>query len=234
MKTTAYRNILMSSVLACSMLLGGCSGQKADTAKAADLFFASFNHLCEADTLKGHGTLTAMSSTLPLEFALISSPAQAELLWGESGNPAAAFYLRDGSTYLNYMGTKSSSKAVNLGINPDEPLHLPNPFLEIPREDREKLFDSVKVDGNAYSFVINPSEMAKFLDSYGAVKVQNASLDTVIENEMISSLSLKIEGTYSVDTASTPLNLAADLTIDEAGDPIEIVWPDDLSSWPQQ
>ncbi len=79
-----------------------------------------------------------------------------------------------------------------------------------------------------------PSEVAKFLDSYGAVEVDKTVLEVEIENKTIRELSIDLKGTYDIDVASTPLSFQADIEIDQVGGTVPIDFPSDLASWPVQ
>lgn len=234
----AFRTAALCTLFAFSSLAAGCSNSNADQKKeAVNLFFESWNRLCEADSLKAHGDMNLLRVDLDFNAAYQSQPA--ELAFLGKGSVAgqsvdADFYIRDGHTYLNYAGTKSSSLAANLGINEEDGFHMPNPFLELSRSERENLFESVKVEGNEYTFVLKPSEVAKFLDSYGAVDVDKTVLEVEIENKTIRELSIDLKGTYDIDVASTPLTFQADIEIDQVGGTVQIDFPSDLASWPVQ
>lgn len=216
-------------VLSVSFLLGGC-GQDSKLRQASNTFFEAFNHLCEADTLSMDGHADLLGIDADFTFALDSSDQQAALVADAKGQPIE-FYIRNGKTYLNYLGTKSSSLAANLGIEKNTPLHLPNPFLELDGGQRAALFDKVQIDGDRYIFTLNRQKLAAFLDDYGAVDVQSASLETSIVNGQFESLRLEIDGTYDIDIASTPLD--ATLTFDDilVDQLVSIDFPSDLNSW---
>lgn len=232
---TPYRTLSRASLaaaLAFSFAFAGCSSNEQSVKDAANLFFESFNHLCEADTLKVSGTLDLIGTQSQISAQMISSPAQLALSLGQpNAEPLIDFYLRDGRTYLNAMGTKTASVAENIGISKDQKLHLPNPFLELSREERAKLFDSVKVKDDVYTFVINNREAEKFLDYYGAAKVNKATLVTTIHDDVINTLSIDIDGTYEIDTASSDLDLKADLVIEQVGGKMTIDFPADLDTY---
>lgn len=227
--------LLCTCILGGSLTFAGCSKPSTDVRSAADLFFSSYNHLCEADTLDVSGTVDVAGLSGDYKAQMVAKPAELALQFeNDADGLQIAFYIKDGKTYLNYMGTKSSSVAANIGIEEDTELHLPNPFLEISRSDREKLFDSVKVSNDTYTFTLNRSETEKFLDSYGAVEVNKAILEATIENETLRSMSIEVDGIYSVDKTGSPLSLKASMNVDAADTPVTVEFPDDLTSWPVQ
>lgn len=227
--------LFCAAILCGSSLLGGCSKQpqnRAELEQAANLFFESVNHLFESDAMAFEGEFTMMGSDLPYQAAIITDPAQISLSAGwDADNPLIAFYLKDGKTYLNSMGTKTSSVAENIGLPSNGKLTLTNPFNELSRQDRLALFDAVSVNGNTYTFTVNPNELAKFLDSYGAVTIEKATLTAGIEDTILSDVSIDLKGTYAVDKASTALDFNGSLHVTELGDKVQIVFPDDLASY---
>lgn len=220
---------LLIPALGASLLFAGCS-RDSSLKKASVTFFEAFNHLCEADTLSLQGQIALLG--IDADFSLLlDSPEQQAALTGSTNQGHIAFYLRDGRTYLDYLGTKSASLASNVGIKSDTPLRLPNPFLELDQTARNKVFDSVKMDGDSYAFVMNRSIVSSFLDSYGAVDVDSATLDTVIHDGQIESLQLDVSGTYDIGSAKAPLDLTLDVDDILIDQTVTIDFPADLDSW---
>lgn len=223
------------SFAASSLLLSGCSqpaSKQEELERASNLFFESVNHLFENDAVSFDGELSIMGMQVPYTAAIISDPAEIALSAGsEQGSPLVAFYLKEGKTYLDYMGVKTSSVAENIGLPANGKLTLTNPFNELSREDRLALFDAVEIKGDIYTFTINPAELAKTLDSFGAVSIERATLSASIEDANLESLSLDLKGTYDIDTASSSLNFTGSLNVCETGNDVTIVYPDDLDTY---
>lgn len=214
------------------LLVQGCSGTSS-LRQASNTFFEAFNHLCEADSLELSGTIEAQGMQADYIYKASANPQQASFVADLPAGQKASFYLKDGKTYLNYMGEKSSSTAERIGISKEASLRLPNPFLDIPESERASLFDSVKTDKNTYTFTINTNQLSKFLDSYGAVKIDQATLMATIEKEQIQDLDLSVSGTFDLVNSSTPLKLHLSMKTDNIDQPITIDFPADLAAWPK-
>lgn len=209
-------------------LMGGCS-QSPSAAQAANAFFEAYNHLCEADALQAGGTLNLQGQSADYTASFTSSPQQLALSLFFTDNNSVGFYIKDGKTYLDYFGTRSSSDASKLGISADEPFHLPNPFLELSRQEREDLFSSVTLSEDTYTFTFKNSEMEKFLDNYGAVKVSHASMQATIKEGELTWMSIDVEGVYDIGTQSTDLSLQGDCSIEKIGEPVQVDFPADMN-----
>lgn len=213
--------------------LFGCSGS-ADVKTASNEFFEAFNHLCEADSLKAEGELDTMGLAGDFSAAFTSDPSGLSFIYTPDGAQPISFYIRDGRTYLDFMGTKSSSEAENIGIAKDQAFHIPNLFLDLSREDREKLFDQVKVDQDTYTFRFNTGELEKMLDGYGAVKVDRGQLKATLVDGQLEAMTIDVEGQFDVGTAQTDLDLYLEANFSDIDQPITIDYPVDLASWPSE
>lgn len=232
-------SFFLGSALSLSLLSGCQQAPKADPTlqKATNTFFEAFNHLCEANSLQVKGS--AQTPTISAQFtgAFTSQPQELALDIFFSDSHDIGFYIEDGKTYLNYMGTKSSSEASKIGISSTEDFHLPNPFLELTREERQAFFKAVEVheseinDATAttYTFTINPTEANKLLDYYGAVQTKQAKLQTTIANDEITGMILEFNGSFDIGTQQTNLFLSAQAEVVKMNEDVEVHFPANLN-----
>lgn len=225
---------LISCTLSLSSLslLAGCQSGSSKAA-AVDAFFTAYNKLCEASSLEAEGTIEFSGLEAAYTAAYTSSPQALAISATSGGLPFASFYIRDGKTYLNYLGTKSSSIASNIGITEDQEFHLPNPFLELSKSEREALFDSVSVNGDAYTFTFNPSKLNPLLDSYGALAIERGTLEAEIVESELRSIDLDLHGKYDIQSASADFDLDMVMQILAVDENVTISFPDDLDTWNQ-
>ncbi len=226
---------LLCGVLSLSSLglLGGCQNTGSKAA-AVDTFFTAYNRLCEASSLEAEGTIEFSGLETGFSAAYTSKPQAVAIKATSSGLPLASFYIRDGKTYLDYLGTRSSSVAANLGLTDDNEFHLPNPFLELSRQEREALFDSAKVEGDVYTFTFNPSKINTLLDSYGALSIEQGMLEAEIVDGQMRSVDLDLHGVYDIQSASADFDLEAEIKILAMDENVVVAFPDDLSTWGQE
>lgn len=217
----------------CLFLLGGCTSNKDNLETAADTLFSAYNHLCEASSLSAKGSVDAQGIFATYTAAFTSSPQQLAInaKLGQGETKPVDFYIKDGKTYLNYMGTKSSSLSQNIGINPEDGFHLTNPFLELDREKRADLFESVEVKENTYTFVVKNSTAEDVLDDLGAADVKKCILKATIEDDQIKNLYFQLDG--ALDTGSSAMDVALEATAEilSVDQPVDIQFPSDLDSW---
>lgn len=226
-----FRFCLSLIILCLSVLTAGCSNQKEKEEDLSSVFTA-VNHLCEADTLAASGTYD-ITNIGKGDFRLwIDNDSKLEIAFDTGENPRLeiGFYLRDGKTYLNFLGTKSQSLAANIGIEPDTRLQVYNPFLDLDESQRAELFSSVSRNGNEYTLEINKQKLAAYLDSYGSVGVKKAVVTADIENDEIRNLSIDLQIRTTM-TATMDITAKIDLHVDSMNEPLDIPWPEDLASW---
>lgn len=219
--------------LASLSLLAGCQTNSSKAA-AVDAFFTAYNKLCEASSLKAEGTIDFSGLEADYTAAYTSTPQALAITATSAGLPFASFYIRDDKTYLNYLGTKSSSIASNIGITEDQEFHLPNPFLELSRSEREDLFESANTKGDLYTFTFNPSKLNPLLDSYGALAIERGTLEAEIVANELRSIDLDLHGRYDIESASADFDLDATMQIVAVGENVTISFPDDLNTWNEQ
>ena len=112
-------------ILSSALMFTGCQANSNHSA-LTDLFFSSYNHLCEAETLSVNGTIRLSDLSSDLYIAFNQSPVEVAITTDLPEDQQIEFYICDGKTYLNFFGTKSQSLAANIGIEDSSDFHLPN------------------------------------------------------------------------------------------------------------
>lgn len=224
-----YRMVFLS--IFCCLAFAGCS--KSQTLSYSQEFFTAFNHMLEADTLATDGDIEFGMIDTDFVFYLDQSSDDISLALetgSEAENNQINFYIKDGKTYLDYLGTKSSSVAENIGLGDGQKISVYNPFLDLSDEERAELFDSITLKDNTYTFQINKTNLAAYLDSYGSVSITKAVMTAKITDDEIKNLSLDITGKITMDAASADLVINLNLNVESMNQKIEIPWPDDLNT----
>lgn len=218
-------------VLSSALMFTGCQTNRNHSA-LTDLFFSSFNHLCEAETLSIDGTIRLSDLSTDLYIAYNQSPLEIAITTNLPEDQQIEFYVRDGKTYLNFFGTKSQSLAANIGID-DSSAFIPNPFLDLNRKEREAIFESITKEDeeNVYTFTIRPVMMEKLIDDYGAANIERAVLKTKIVNDQFQSIELEVKGGLEIGTSTSPIDLSLSLDPIQVDVPVDIVFPADLTTW---
>ncbi len=220
------------------LVLTGCQSNPPDTTlqKASNTFFEAFNHMCEANSLQIQGSADTPTFSAEFTATFTSKPQELALNIFFTDGHDIGFYIEDGKTYLDYMGTKSSSEASKIGISSSEDFHLPNPFLQLSREDRAEFFKAVEVhesqidekEATTYTFTINPTEANKLLDYYGAIKTEKAQLQATICEEEITGMIIDFQGVYDLEISQTNLSLSAQAQVIKMNEEVEVHFPADL------
>ena len=141
------------------------------------------------------------------------------------------FYIKDNKTYLNSYGTTSQSLLENLGINGSEKLSVYNPFLNYTDDELKALFTRSSKNGNNYSFTIDGSLISSYLDSMGSVTIEDATLDAIIEDNYITSLTLGISGLQDVETQQVIIDVTIECTLDQINSLDTVTYPADLENY---
>lgn len=224
--------IKCSVVLSSALMFTGCQADRNHSA-LTDLFFSSFNHLCEAETLSINGTIRLSDLTTDLYIAYNHSPVETAITTDLPEDQQIEFYIHDGKTYLNFFGTKSQSLAANIGIEDSSNFHLPNPFLDLNRKERDAIFESITKEDeeNVYTYTIRPVMMEKLIDDYGAANIDRAVLKTKIVDDQFQFINLEVKGGLEIGTSTSPIDLSLSLDPIQVDTPVEIDFPADLTTW---
>ncbi|WP_276814623.1 hypothetical protein [Faecalibaculum rodentium] len=227
--------------LVCSLTLAACSqGQGTEKRQASLAFFDALHKTLMAQSMEIEGTAD-ISTNMSLSggFHLYLNQKQdLELALEVDGsamgipvNDVFNFYIRDGKTYLNSMGTKSQSLAENIGLKPGEKLESWDPFLSMTDEQKEKCFKSVSVSGDQYRFEIDPVSLAYYLDSLGSTTVDRADMEATIKDGTLTALKLDLEGVYRIQDQSQPFTAVVDMEAEDINKDVAVPYPADLANW---
>lgn len=208
----------------------GCA--QSEKTKDTDTFFTALNHMLEADSIEinGEGSINTMSSSFQFFLNQRNKLGLAFNIEPTGASPIA-FYIKDGKTYLNYMGATSQSVVENIGLKPNEKFSLYNPFLNFTREEREQMFTNIQKSGDDYTFSINTLKLQQLLDEYGSITVEDAVLKTTISNQEIQKLSLQLKGLFSMSSISFPVTVNIQLTISSMNQDVSIPYPNNLEAY---
>lgn len=228
---------LFTFIITCflSVSLLGCSQSKNN-----DDILAFFDALDRTMNLKSadlSGTLDMKNSKLNIDAQILQTNTLqvASSIGLEAGkhvqNNFLNFYIKDGKTYLNSMGTKTQSTVDKIGLKEDSKLNAYNPFLDCTDDQLCAIFKTSKKVNNTYTFTIDTSKLASLLDNLGSVKLDSANLEATLKNKKISHLSLHFTGTQTIEKKSADIDITIDLTIKKLH---SIQFPDDLDAYKKE
>lgn len=147
---------------------------------------------------------------------------------GNTQDEFLSFYIKDGKTYLNSMGTKTQSTVDKIGLKKKSKLNIYNPFLDFTDDELQEFFTKTNKDGNNYQFTIDASKLSTLLDNLGSVSVESSKLEATIKNDKITHLKLSILGTQTIEETSADVDITLDINIKKGA---AIEFPDDLDSY---
>ncbi|MBP3852941.1 MAG: hypothetical protein J6D18_00040, partial [Erysipelotrichaceae bacterium] len=141
------------------------------------------------------------------------------------------FYIKDGKTYLNNLGVKTQSVVENIGLQSDSRINMMNPFLSFSDDELCALFTSSKKEGNHYTYTLDPAKLATLLDSLGTVTLDNATLESEIEKDVLKNMTLNAKGKQTVNEDSFDFDLTLRFTIEQLNALESVQFPSDLDSY---
>lgn len=217
--------------------LAACSSNNDDYALE---FFSALDNTLELNSGHIQGTFTSNNedaSKIKFDLQLnqkdnLQLALDLDLEAGDNAeNNFLNFYIKDNKTYLNSYGTTSQSLLENLGINGSEKLSVYNPFLNYTDDELKALFTRSSKNGNNYSFTIDGSLISSYLDSMGSVTIEDATLDATIEDNYITSLTLRISGLQDVETQQVVIDVTIECTLDQINSLDTVTYPADLENY---
>ena len=218
-----------------SISLLGCS--KAKNNDDILMFFDALDNTMNLKSAQISGTLDMKDTKLNIDAKILQKDELqvASSIGLEAGknvqNNFLNFYIKDGKTYLNSMGTKTQSTVEKIGLKKNSKLNTYNPFLDCTDDQLCELFDSSKKENNNYTFTINTSKLATLLDNMGSIKLNKADLQATIQNKKISHLVLNFTGKQTVDKASADIDVSITLNIKKL---TSITFPKDLDTYKEE
>ena len=215
-----------------SLSLAGCSSSKNNDDILT--FFDALGNTLNLKSAQISGTLDMKDSKMNIDAQILQTEdlqvaTSIGLVAGDHvKDNFLNFYIKDGKTYLNSMGTKTQSTVDKIGLKKNSKLNTYNPFLDLTDDQLCKLFDSSKKENDTYTFKVNTSKLATLLDNMGSVKLDHATLVATIKNEKISHMILSFTGTQTVDDASADIDVSIELSIKKLN---KINFPNDLDNY---
>ncbi len=215
-----------------SLSLVGCSNSKNNDDILT--FFDALGNTLNLKSVQINGTLDMKDSKMNIDAQILQKEdlqvaTSIGLVAGDHvKNNFLNFYIKDGKTYLNSMGTKTQSTVDKIGLKKNSKLNTYNPFLDLTDDQLCKLFDSSKKENDTYTFKVNTSKLATLLDNMGSVKLDHATLVATIKSEKISHMILSFTGTQTVDDASANIDVSIELSIKKLN---KINFPNDLDNY---
>lgn len=215
-----------------SLSLAGCSSSKNNDDILT--FFDALGNTLDLKSAQISGTLDMKDSKMNIDAQILQKEdlqvaTSIGLVAGNHvKNNFLNFYIKDGKTYLNSMGTKTQSTVDKIGLKKNSKLNTYNPFLDLTNDQLCELFDSSKKENDTYTFKINKSKLATLLDNMGSIKLDDATLEATIKNKKISHMILSFTGKQTVDKASADIDISIELSIKKLN---KINFPNDLDSY---
>ena len=217
-----------------SLSLAGCSNSKNNDDILT--FFDALGNTLNLKSAQISGTLDMKDSKMNIDAQILQKEdlqvaTSIGLVAGDHvKNNFLNFYIKDGKTYLNSMGTKTQSTA-KIGLKKNSKLNTYNPFLDLTDDQLCELFDSSKKENDTYTFKVNTSKLATLLDNMGSIKLEDATLEATIKSKKISHMILSFTGKQTVDKASADIDISIELSIKKLN---KINFPNDLDSYTKE
>lgn len=218
-----------------SLSLAGCSSSKNNDDILT--FFDALGNTLNLKSVQINGTLDMKDSKMNIDAQILQKEdlqvaTSIGLVAGDHvKNNFLNFYIKDGKTYLNSMGTKTQSTVDKIGLKKNSKLNTYNPFLDLTNDQLCELFDSSKKENDTYTFKINTSKLATLLDNMGSIKLDDATLEATIKNKKISHMILSFTGKQTVNKASADIDISIELSIKKLN---KINFPNDLDSYTKE
>ena len=218
-----------------SLSLAGCSNSKNNDDILT--FFDALGNTLNLKSVQISGTLDMKDSKMNIDAQILQKEdlqvaTSIGLVAGDHvKNNFLNFYIKDGKTYLNSMGTKTQSTVDKIGLKKNSKLNTYNPFLDLTDDQLCELFDSSKKENDTYTFKVNTSKLATLLDNMGSIQLEDATLEATIKSKKISHMILSFTGKQTVDKASADIDVSIELSIKELN---KINFPNDLDSYTKE
>ena len=203
-----------------SLSLAGCSNSKNNDDILT--FFDALGNTLNLKSAQISGTLDMKDSKMNIDAQILQKEdlqvaTSIGLVAGDHvKNNFLNFYIKDGKTYLNSMGTKTQSTVDKIGLKKNSKLNTYNPFLDLT---------------DTYTFKVNTSKLATLLDNMGSIKLEDATLEATIKSKKISHMILSFTGKQTVDKASADIDISIELSIKKLN---KINFPNDLDSYTKE
>lgn len=208
--------------------------------QAALEFFDTFNTTLKADSGIFEGEFSSKSnvdSTLRFQIQLnqkeeLNLAARIDLIADRNiQEHFIDFYIKDGNTYLNALGTRSKSTLANLGINKNDKLNIYNPLLSFTNDEILEFIDAATKENDTYSIDLKTRKIEVLFDSLGSVSLKKAHIEAVEKNGIIEQLHITIEGKQTINNEHADTMIEIKLRTKKYNELDVVAFPDDLNSY---
>lgn len=217
--------------------LTGCQSKNNEDILA---FFSAFHNTLdtESGTIEGSIEMASVEDSvidLHMQYRQVDDLQLALRVDLESGgnrqDDFLCFYIRDGKTYLNSMGTTSQSVASNLGIDTHQKISVKDPFMNFTDEELTSLMESSSRSGNTYSYTLDSQMISTLLDSFGTVTLEKATLEAVIEDNILQEFTLHIVGSQNIESDTSDVDFTIYCQIRDFNSLDQVNFPDNLTDY---
>lgn len=217
--------------------LTGCQSKNNEDILA---FFSAFHNTLdtESGTIEGSIKMASVEDSvidLHMQYRQVDDLQLALRVDLESGgnrqDDFLCFYIRDGKTYLNSMGTTSQSVASNLGIDTHQKISVKDPFMNFTDEELTSLMESSSRSGNTYSYTLDSQMISTLLDSFGTVTLEEATLEAVIEDNILQEFTLHIVGSQNIESDTSDVDFTIHCQIRDFNSLDQVNFPDNLTDY---
>ena len=217
--------------------LTGCQSKNNEDILA---FFSAFHNTLdtESGTIEGSIKMASVEDSvidLHMQYRQVDDLQLALRVDLESGgnrqDDFLCFYIRDGKTYLNSMGTTSQSVASNLGIDTHQKISVKDPFMNFTDKELTSLMESSSRSGNTYSYTLDSQMISTLLDSFGTVTLEEATLEAVIEDNILQEFTLHIIGSQNIESDTSDVDFTIHCQIRDFNSLDQVNFPDNLTDY---
>ena len=208
--------------------------------QAALEFFDTFNTTLKADSGIFEGEFSSKSnvdSTMRFQIQLnqkqeLNVAARIDLIAdGNVQEHFIDFYIKDGNTYLNAVGTRSKSTLANLGMSKTDKLNVYNPLLSYTNDEILEFVDSATKEKDTYSIDLKTRKIEVLLDSLGSISLKKAHIEAKEKNGILESLHFTIEGKQTINNEHADTMIEIKLRVKDFNQFNEVSFPDDLNTY---
>lgn len=219
------------------LALTGCQSKNNEDILA---FFSAFHNTLdtESGTIEGSIKMASVEDSvidLHMQYRQVDDLQLALRVDLESGgnrqDDFLCFYIRDGKTYLNSMGTTSQSVASNLEIDTHQKISVKDPFMNFTDKELTSLMESSSRSGNTYSYTLDSQMISTLLDSFGTVTLEEATLEAVIEDNILQEFTLHIVGSQNIESDTSDVDFTIHCQIRDFNSLDQVNFPDNLTDY---
>lgn len=217
--------------------LSACSSKNKDDIL---LFFDALDNTLKTDSGRFNGKVDMKGDSpytidFDIQYIQVGDIQLAAIIDLEAGGNVQKnfleFYIKDGKTYLNSMGTKTQSVVENIGLERNKKIAVYNPFLSFNDSELASFFKSSSHKGTIYTFDIDAKRLTTMIDAYGTFNATKAQIIADIENDLLNSVSLNIKGQQNINDQKADIDITVEFVITDLNSLDHIDFPNDLDSY---